>query len=90
MWYTFEMRPNNVLKRESAETPAAAVVAQEAGTGPQRLFASFWYQAGSRPATHHAIAKCEANLQGTDRRAVITNRPGATVLPDAACACGPR
>jgi hypothetical protein len=30
------------------------------------------------------IVKCEANAQGTNRRAVVTNRPGAFVLPGAA------
>jgi hypothetical protein len=28
--------------------------------------------------------KCEAHVQGTNRRAVVTNRPGALVLPGAA------
>jgi hypothetical protein len=30
------------------------------------------------------VVKCEANAQGTNRRAVVTNRPGALVLPAAA------
>ena len=30
------------------------------------------------------VVKCEANAQGTNRRAVVTNRPGAFVLPGAA------
>ena len=30
------------------------------------------------------VVKCEANVQGTNRRAVVTNRAGAFVLPDAA------
>ena len=30
------------------------------------------------------VVKCEVNTQGTNRRAVITNRPGAFVLPGAA------
>ena len=32
------------------------------------------------------IIKAEANAEGTNRRAVITNRPGARVLPGAALA----
>ena len=28
--------------------------------------------------------KCEANPQGTNRRAVITNRPGVLILPNTA------
>jgi hypothetical protein len=30
------------------------------------------------------FVKCEAHAQGTNRRAVVTNRPGARVLPQAA------
>lgn len=29
------------------------------------------------------VVKCEAHAQGTNRRAVVTNRPGAFVLPGA-------
>ena len=32
------------------------------------------------------VVKCEAHAQGTNRRAVVTNRPGAFVLPGAAYA----
>jgi len=30
------------------------------------------------------VIKVEANAQGTNRRAIVTNRPGAFVLPEAA------
>ena len=36
------------------------------------------------PAQRWIVVKCEANSQGTNRRAVVTNRPGAFVLPGAA------
>ena len=51
---------------------------------PQRLFCAFWYRAESWPAQRWVVVKCEANAQGTNRRAVVTNRPGAFVLPGAA------
>ena len=51
---------------------------------PQRLFTAFWYRAESWPAQRWVVVKCEANAQGTNRRAVVTNRPGAFVLPGAA------
>lgn len=82
--YTFGIRLNNVLKRESAATLDKAVALEESGEGPQRLFVSFRYQAGSWSTWRLAIVKCEANPQGTNRRAIITNRAGAFVLPDAA------
>ena len=60
-------------------------VAQWEATGqPQRLFTAFWYRAESWPAQRWVVVKCEANAQGTNRRAVVTNRPGAFVLPGAA------
>ena len=60
-------------------------VAQWEATGePQRLFTAFWYRAESWPAQRWVVVKCEAHAQGTNRRAVVTNRPGATVLPGAA------
>jgi len=51
---------------------------------PQRLFCAFWYRADSWPAQRWVVIKAEANRQGTNRRAIVTNRPGAFVLPGAA------
>jgi len=51
---------------------------------PQRLFDGFWYQAASWPCPRWVIVKAEANAQGTNRRFVVSNRPGARVLPEAA------
>ena len=51
---------------------------------PQRLFMAFWYQAQSWPSERWVVVKCEAHAEGTNRRAVVTNRPGAFVLPGAA------
>src|SRR5262249_21657690 len=49
---------------------------------PSRLFAGFWYQAGTWPCPRFVVAKAEANDRGTNRRFVVTNRPGAVVLPE--------
>jgi hypothetical protein len=83
IWYTIGIRLNNVLKLGSAQTLADAVAREAAGDGPQRLFTSFWYCARSWPSARLTIVKCEAKSQGTNRRAVVTNRPGAFILPDA-------
>jgi hypothetical protein len=82
--YTFGVRMNPVLQRESADLLAQAVAQYEAQGVPQRLFHAFEYQAGSWPESRWTIIKCEANSQGTNRRAVLSNRPGGRVLP-AAC-----
>ena len=83
IWYTFGLKMNPVLQRESRELLAEAVAEYDETSQSQRRFLSFWYQAGSWPHPRFTIIKCEANSQGTNRRAVITNRRGACILPGA-------
>jgi hypothetical protein len=66
----------------SENTLKMAVERFEATGEPQRLFCAFWYRADSWPVQRWVIVKCEANAQGTNRRAVVTNRPGAFILPE--------
>lgn len=82
--FTIGIAMNATLKRLSDGTLQHAVEQFEATGEPQRKFCAFWYQAGSWPAQRLVVVKCEANAQGTNRRAVATNRPGALVLPNAA------
>jgi hypothetical protein len=82
--YTFGERLNPVLKARSEALVKEAVQAYEQTGQPQRQFTAFWYQAGSWPQPRWTVVKVEANAQGTNRRAVVTNRPGAMVLPAAA------
>jgi hypothetical protein len=91
--YTFGLSTNVVLQRETEGLLAEAVAAYErerqAGRqqeaprppAPSRLFTGFWYQAGTWPQPRWVVAKAEANDRGTNRRFVVTNRPGAVVLP---------
>jgi Transposase DDE domain group 1 len=82
--YTFGIAANNVLKKRSASLLEQAQ-AQWAATGqPQRLFDAFWYRAGTWPTSRWVIVKAEANAQGTNRRFIVTNRPGARIVPEAA------
>ena len=46
---------------------------------PQRLFTGFWYRAQTWEVPRWVIAKCEAQAQGTNRRFIVTNRPGGSV-----------
>lgn len=79
--YTFGLASNPVLQRESEELLAEAERRWEATREPQRLFAGFWYQAGTWPTPRWTVVKAEANAQGTNRRFVVTNRPwGQTYL----------
>jgi hypothetical protein len=82
--YTFGLRLNPLLKRRSDALLAQAVAQYEQTGQPQRLFTAFWYQAQSWPARRWVIVKAEAHAAGTNRRAVVTNRPGARVLSQAA------
>lgn len=84
IWYTFGLRLNPVLKRESDDLLARAVARYQQTGEKQRLFHTFDYCAGSWPHGRRTIIKCEAHAAGTNRRAVVTNRPGAHVLPAAA------
>lgn len=84
IYYTIGLKMNPVLKRESEAVLGEAVAGFEKTDQPQRLFTALWYQAGSWPEPRFAVIKAEANACGTNRRAVVTNRPGAPVLPEAA------
>jgi hypothetical protein len=91
--YTFGLSTNAVLQRETEGLLAEAVSAYEQERQaarqqepprppvPSRLFTGFWYQAGTWPQPRWVVAKAEANDRGTNRRFVVTNRPGAVVLP---------
>jgi hypothetical protein len=91
--YTFGLSTNAVLQRETEGLLAEAVSAYEQDRQaarhqdpprpavPSRLFTGFWYQAGTWPQPRWVVAKAEANDRGTNRRFVVTNRPGAVVLP---------
>jgi len=91
--YTFGLSSNAVLQRHSEELLAQAVAGweqeQQAARRegrpavPQRLFTGFWYQAGSWPHPRWVIAKAEAHAQGTNRRFIVSNRPGAPLLAEA-------
>src|SRR4051794_9370497 len=75
--YTYGLSTNAVLQRASEELLAEAVRLWDERHEPQRLFAGFWYRAGSWPVPRLVVVKAEANAQGTNRRFVVTNRAGA-------------
>jgi len=81
--FTIGIGMNATLKKRSDALLQHVIEQFEATGEPQREFCAFWYKAASWPAARWVVVKCEANLQGTNRRAVVTNRPGAFVLPDA-------
>jgi Transposase DDE domain group 1 len=81
--HTFGLGMNPRLKRAS-ETLLAQAQTQFDETGvKQRLFLALEYQADSWPAPRQVVIKCEAHAEGTNRRAISTNRPGWSVNPAA-------
>jgi hypothetical protein len=81
--YSFGLRLNPLLKARSEASLTYTLEQYEKTGQPQRQFCAFWYRAGSWPAARWVVVKTEAHAQGTNRRAVVTNRPGAFVLPGA-------
>src|SRR3974377_1148563 len=81
--YTFGIGMNSRLAALSDDLLKQAVEDYEKTGQPQRLFRALHYQADSWPAPQAIVIKVEAHAQGTNRRAVVTNRPGWEVLPSA-------
>ncbi|MGO8747167.1 MAG: IS1380 family transposase [Thermoguttaceae bacterium] len=81
--YTIGLGMNAVLKRRSEAILVQVVAEYERSKELQRQFTAFGYQAESWPHERFVVVKAEANPQGTNRRAVVTNRPGAQVIPSA-------
>jgi hypothetical protein len=84
IFYSFGQKMNSRLQERSENRLQEAISEHERTGQPQRLFEALEYQAGSWPHARWTIVKCEAHAQGTNRRAVTTNRPGARVTPMAA------
>jgi hypothetical protein len=80
---TFGIGMNSKLRALSDALLAEAAAEYERTGQMQRSFLSLDYQAASWPASQAVVIKVEAHAQGTNRRAVVTNRPGCAVLPQA-------
>jgi hypothetical protein len=81
--YTFGLATNSTLKVATHPLLRQAVKQSADTREPQRLFGQFLYRAGSWKNYRRVIVKAECNAIGTNRRFVVTNRPGAAMLPDA-------
>lgn len=81
VWYTFGIGMNSRLKQESDELLAQAVERYEQTHEPQRLFTALSYQAQTWDRARSVVIKAECHAAGTNRRGVVTNRPGALIVP---------
>jgi len=80
--YSIGFAMNKVLIKES-ETLLLQAIRQYEATGiKQRLFHTLLYQAESWRHARQVILKVEYGIEGVNRRAVVTNRPGATIVPE--------
>lgn len=82
--YTFGLASNSILKERSDALLEEVRLAWEQTRIPQRRFDGFWYQAETWPSPRWVIVKAEANAQGVNRRFIVSNRPGAVVVLEAA------
>lgn len=81
--YTFGIGMNSRLREASDELLKQAVDEYQRTGQPQRFFRFIEYQAESWPGPQAVVIKAEAHAQGTNRRAVVTNRPGCRAMPRA-------
>jgi len=81
--YTFGIGMNSRLRALSDDLLKQATQAYEQTEEPQRLFLAERYQADTWPEPQSIVIKVEAHSEGTNRRAVVTNRSGWSVLPAA-------
>lgn len=84
IWYTFGIGMNSRLKQQSEDLLAQAVEQYEQTHEPQRLFTALSYQAQTWDRARSVVIKVECHVAGTNRRAVVTNRPGALIVPQGA------
>jgi Transposase DDE domain group 1 len=81
--YTFGIGVNSRLQALSDDLMKQTLEDYEKTGVPQRLFLLVDYQARSWSASQPVVIKAEANAEGINRRAVVTNRPGCQVLASA-------
>ena len=81
--FTFGISMNSRLRDLSEGLLKETVAEYERTRQPQRRFLPTHYRAQSWAAAQTIVIKVEAHAQGTNRRAVVTNRPGWHVLPAA-------
>jgi Transposase DDE domain group 1 len=82
--YTFGLASNATLQEMSAALRERAEAQYDQTRQPQRLFDQFLYQAGTWPQARQVVVKAEANVCGTNRRFIVSNRRGAALYPEAA------
>jgi hypothetical protein len=81
--FTFGIGSNAKLKKMTEGLLTEAEARYAATKEPQRLFAVFPYRAHTWEHTRCVVAKVECHAGGSNRRFVVSNRPGAPICPEA-------
>jgi hypothetical protein len=76
----YEVFPGNTLAKTTLKQFLEKI--EKLYGKPVRLFDQFLYRPRSWKNPRRVIAKAECNHLGTNRRFIVTNRPGAAVLPE--------
>ncbi len=79
--FTIGLGMNPRLKKLSDSLLKQAIQTYAETRQPQRLFLPVEYQADTWPRPRSVVIKVEVHAQGTNRRAVVTNRPGWQIEP---------
>jgi hypothetical protein len=79
--FTIGLGMNPRLKKLSDSLLEEAIQTYAETGQPQRLFLPVEYQADTWPRPRSVVIKVEVHAQGTNRRAVVTNRPGWQIEP---------
>jgi hypothetical protein len=82
VFYSIGYQMNSRVKRESEAILQQSVEDYENTGIAQRNFLLLDYQAKTWPCSRSVVVKCEVQAAGTNRRAVVTNRPGVAHYPN--------
>ena len=82
--YLIGLGMNSKLKEVSETRLCKSIEQYEQTNQKQRMFHTCEYQAKTWSHSRQVVIKAEAGPEGTNRRAIVTNRPGAAICPEGA------
>lgn len=80
--YSIGYQMNSLMRKKSEELMQRVLAAYKQSGQEQRGFMHLRHRGRTWNGERDLVIKCEVTAQGTNRRAVITNRPGAAQYPD--------
>jgi hypothetical protein len=84
VYYSLGIGMNAAFQNSTEALLTEAIADFEATGEDQRRFCAFWHRADTWRVQRWVIVKVEVNHQGTNRRAIVTNRPGGFFFFEAA------